>query len=75
MVKFYATWCGHCKKLAPEFEKANEKLPKIFPNISIAFGEIDVDTESELSDVYDIKSLPTMIFFATREPKAILYEG
>lgn len=64
-VKFYATWCGHCKRLAPEFQKAFDKLPKLLPNISIGFGEVDVDAEAELADAYSIQSLPTLLFFVS----------
>merc|ERR1712216_833072 len=68
LVEFYAPWCGHCKKLAPEYEKAASKLKG-----SAALGKVDATTEKELTAKYNITRFPTMLWF--EDGKQTEYEG
>jgi len=64
LVDFWAPWCGPCRGFAPVFEAASEK------HGDIVFAKVNTDEEQELAASFNIRSIPTLMFF--RE-KVILY--
>eukprot|EP00927_Polykrikos_kofoidii_P005625 TRINITY_DN1222_c0_g4_i1.p1 TRINITY_DN1222_c0_g4~~TRINITY_DN1222_c0_g4_i1.p1 ORF type:complete len:478 (+),score=100.81 TRINITY_DN1222_c0_g4_i1:70-1503(+) len=63
LVNFYAPWCGHCKKLVPEFERAASVLKAK----SVSLAMVDATTEKELSSKYNVKGFPSLIWFEDAE--------
>lgn len=54
VLDFYASWCGPCKAVAPQYEALASKR-------DADFYKIDSDKESDLAFEYGVKSLPTFV--------------
>jgi len=69
LVEFYAPWCGHCKKLEPEYEKAASNLKLK----SVPLAKVDATEEKDIASKYNVKGFPFMIWF--EDGKEVTYDG
>jgi len=69
-IEFYAPWCGHCKNLAPEWEKLANALDGI-----IKVGAVDMTTDQDAGASYGIRGFPTLKFFGANKNSPVDYQG
>jgi thioredoxin 1 len=63
VVDFWAPWCGPCLQMAAgleAFAEANEARVKVF--------KLDADDNPKTAEKFEIRSVPTVIFFKDGEP-------
>jgi len=63
-VKFYAPWCGHCKSLAPVWDKIATNLKDI-----VSVVKVDCTGEQSLCSRYGVQGYPTLKLFKKGKAK------
>ncbi|MCX7027339.1 MAG: thioredoxin [Spirochaetes bacterium] len=57
IIDFYAEWCGPCKMVGPVLESLAEEYAG-----KLQIYKVDTDKEPELSAVFGIQSVPSLLF-------------
>jgi len=57
IIDFYADWCGPCKTVAPILEELSDDYKD-----QVTIYKVDTEVEQELSGVFQIRSIPSMLF-------------
>lgn len=64
VIDFWADWCGPCRAMAPQFERAAALRPEY------QFAKVDVDADPAVAAEYGIRSIPTLMVLLDGEPVA-----
>ncbi len=60
LLDFWATWCPHCKRIAPSYDKVAEEYEG-----RLVVGKVDADEAPAIAQKFKVEYLPTFILLDT----------
>lgn len=73
LVMYFAPWCGHCKRLEPEYEVVADAFSKKKSQVAIA--KVNADENRELGQRAGIQGFPTLKYYPGAGGAPVDYQG
>ena len=70
IIDFYADWCGPCKVVAPILEELSEEYGD-----QLKIYKVDTEVEQELAAVFQIRSIPSILFIPADGSQPMMQAG
>ena len=64
LLDFWAGWCGPCKVMGPIMDE----LAEDYKDQPVRIGKVNVEASRNLSAQFNVRSIPTFIFFNEGKP-------
>merc|ERR1712194_300044 len=75
LLEIYAPWCGHCKKLEPEYIKVGKKVEKEGFGDILRIAKMDGTLNDSPVDSLSWSGFPTLYYVKAGEKTPMKYEG
>eukprot|EP01065_Artemidia_motanka_P037485 TRINITY_DN460_c0_g1_i4.p3 TRINITY_DN460_c0_g1~~TRINITY_DN460_c0_g1_i4.p3 ORF type:complete len:147 (+),score=58.85 TRINITY_DN460_c0_g1_i4:65-442(+) len=71
-VKFFAPWCGHCKRMKPAWDKLMDEFAD---HSKVVVADVDCTQHRDLCGRFEVRGFPTVKFFAPGDKTGEKYAG